>query len=118
MRLAWLSPIAALACASSVALGAYASHAAMPGQARQLALAAAFGFAHGLALIVLKDRHSTLAGVARLALFLGLFGFSGGLCLAAFGGGRAVTAPAGGSLLMIGWLLMAVDLWLNREAER
>jgi uncharacterized membrane protein YgdD (TMEM256/DUF423 family) len=118
MRLAWLAPIAAVACAGAVGLGAYASHAATPGQARQLALAAAFGFAHGLALIVLRDRQSTLGGLARLALFLGLLGFCGGLCLAAFGGGRALTAPAGGSLLMIGWLLMAFDLWRTREAGR
>ena len=65
MRLAWLSPIAALACAASVALGAYASHAALPAQARQLALASAFGFAHGLALIVLKNEKSRLAGLAN-----------------------------------------------------
>lgn len=116
MKLAWLSPVAALACAASVALGAYASHAATPVQARQLALASIFGFAHGLALIVLRDRHSTLAGVARLALFLGLLGFSGGLCLAAFAGGRAPTAPVGGSLLILGWLLVAVDLCKTGES--
>lgn len=115
MKLSWLAPVAALACAASVALGAYASHAALPGQARQLALAAAFGFAHGLALIVLRDRRSLPGGLARLALFLGLLGFSGGLCVAAFGGGRAVTAPFGGSLLILGWLLLAVDLWRNEK---
>lgn len=118
MRLAWLSPIAALACAASVGLGAYASHAALPNQARQLALASAFGFAHGLALIVLKERNSTLAGVAKLALLLGLLGFSGGLCAAAFGGGRATTAPIGGSLLMLGWVMIAFDFWHTRGADR
>jgi uncharacterized membrane protein YgdD (TMEM256/DUF423 family) len=117
MRLAWISPIAALACAASVALGAYASHAALPTQVRQLALASAFGFAHGLALIVLKDRHSMLAGIAKLALLLGILGFSGGLCVAAFGGGRAATAPLGGSLLIFGWVMMAFDLWRAKGAD-
>ncbi len=60
----WISAMAALLCAASVALAAYASHAALPGQASR-----------------------------------------------AFMGTRAPTAPLGGSLLILGWLVLAVDFW-------
>lgn len=111
MRRDWLSAIAAILCSASVALAAYASHAAVAGQSSRLALAAAFAFAHGLALIMLSSRRSRLSLVGRLLLLLGVLGFSGGLCAAAFLGVRAATAPLGGSLLMIGWLLLAADFW-------
>ena len=109
MKRDWISAAAALLCSSSVALAAYASHAAVPGQSSRLALAAAFAFAHGLALIVLASRPSRLALVVRVVLLLGVLGFSGGLCAAALFDIRAATAPLGGSLLIGGWLLLAAD---------
>lgn len=111
MRRDWISALAAFLCAASVALAAYASHAALPGQASRLGLAAAFAFGHGLALILISGRRSRLAAISRWLLLLGIAGFSGGLCFAAFIGSRAATAPLGGSLLIIGWLVLAVDLW-------
>ena len=109
MKRDWISAVAAALCSASVALAAYASHAAVPGQSGRLALAAAFAFAHGLALIVLSGRSSRLAFVARVILLLGVLGFSGGLCAAVLLDVRAATAPLGGSLLIIGWLLLAAD---------
>lgn len=111
MRRDWISVLAAIVCAASVALAAYASHAALPGQGQRLGLAAAFAFGHGVVLILTAGRRSRIAVVSRLLLLLGVAGFSGGLCFAAFMEARAATAPVGGSLLMLGWLVLAVDLW-------
>ncbi|OGT56950.1 MAG: hypothetical protein A3E01_12690 [Gammaproteobacteria bacterium RIFCSPHIGHO2_12_FULL_63_22] len=111
MRRDWISAFAAILCAASVALAAYASHAALPGQSSRLGLAAAFAFGHGLALILIAGRRSRIAGISRLLLLLGVAGFSGGLCYAAFMESRAATAPLGGSLLILGWLVLAFDLW-------
>ncbi len=111
MRRDWISAMAALMCAASVALAAYASHAALPGQASRLGLAAAFAFGHGLALILIAGRHSRIAFISKALFLLGVAGFCGGLCFAAFMGTRAPTAPLGGSLLILGWLVLAVDLW-------
>jgi len=111
MRRDWISTLAAMLCAASVALAAYASHAALPAQASRLGLAAAFAFGHGLALILIAGRRSRLAGLSRLLLLLGIVGFSGGLCFAVFMDARAATAPLGGSLLILGWLVLAFDLW-------
>lgn len=104
-----LAALGAFLCAASVALAAYASHAAAPGQGERLGLAAAFGFAHGLALL-LPLGHSRLARLARILWLLGIAGFCGGLVFAAFTGARAATAPFGGSLLILGWLLLGLDL--------
>ncbi len=111
MRRDWVSALAAIGCAASVALAAYASHAALPGQASRLGLAAAFAFGHGLVLILIAGRRSRTAGICRLLFLLGVAGFSGGLCFAVFMETRAATAPLGGSLLILGWIVLAVDLW-------
>lgn len=108
--------LGALLCAAAVALAAYASHAAAPAQASRFALAAAFAFAHGLALVVLAPRRTALAALVRVLVVLGVAGFSGGLCVAAWQGGRAPTAPIGGSLLILAWLLAAFDLF--RRGDR
>lgn len=111
MRRDWVSALAAIVCAASVGLAAYASHAALPGQAPRLGLAAAFAFGHGLALILIAGRRSRTAGISRMLFLLGIAGFSGGLCFAVFMDARAATAPMGGSLLILGWLVLAYDLW-------
>lgn len=104
-----LAAIGALLCAAAVALAAYASHAAVPGQAQRLDMAAAFAFAHGLALLLPVGR-TWLARGARLCWLAGVAGFCGGLLHAAFAGGGAPTAPVGGSLLILGWLLLFLEL--------
>lgn len=104
---------AALICGLSVALGAYASHAAS-GQAKErIALAALFAFAHGLALIVLASRNTRMASLAKVSFVMGIVFFSGSLAAAGLFGNATGAAPFGGSLLMLGWLLVAVDYWRN-----
>jgi uncharacterized membrane protein YgdD (TMEM256/DUF423 family) len=99
----------ALLCGIAVALGALASHLATPEARPRLALAAAFAFGHGLAMLLLRSRDGGLALVARSTLLAGVLLFAGSLVFAAFSGGRAMLAPFGGSLLMLGWLLAAID---------
>lgn len=102
--------LGALLCGLAVALGAYASHAADPLARPRFALAAAFAFGHGLALVALRGRAGRLALLSRYALLCGALLFSGSLAWAAARGGHAPLAPAGGMLLILGWLLAAVDL--------
>jgi len=101
----------ALACGVSVALGAYASHVAQAQDGKRLAIAALFAFAHGLTLIVIFSRPSRLAGWAMFCFAFGIALFSGSLALAVFFGAPTTLAPFGGSLLMLGWGILAVDLF-------
>jgi uncharacterized membrane protein YgdD (TMEM256/DUF423 family) len=110
-----LGAAGALLCAAAVGLAAYSSHAADPLQAPRLALAAAFAFGHGLALLALASRRSPMASLARGLMLVGVLAFSGGLCVAAFTGGRAPTAPFGGGLLILAWVLVAIDAWRTGE---
>lgn len=100
----------AVACGLAVALGAYASHGLEGEAAARAGLAALFAFGHGLALQWLPRGG---AGRLRLAacamLALGLLLFAGSLAGAVFFGWPTRLAPAGGSLLMLGWLLAAAD---------
>jgi uncharacterized membrane protein YgdD (TMEM256/DUF423 family) len=106
-----VSAFAASICAISVALGAYASHVAMAQDRQRLALSALFAFAHGLALIVVASRSSMLAAAGRLCFMVGIVLFSGSLAAAAFFSTGTMAAPFGGSLLILGWLLLALDFW-------
>ncbi|MEO7251271.1 MAG: DUF423 domain-containing protein [Arenimonas sp.] len=108
----WLS-IAAMICGVAVALGAYASHAASGPLQQRLALAALFAFAHGLALIALAGRQSALANASKMIFLAGIGLFSGSLACAALFSTTTIAAPFGGSLLIFGWLLSAVDFWRN-----
>ena len=101
--------IGALLCGLSVALGAYAAHAADPSAARRLAIASIFAFGHGLALVALRARTGKLAIAVRCALLAGVLLFAGSLAWAAMGGSPRL-APFGGTLLMLGWLLAVIDL--------
>lgn len=104
-----LSAIGALGCAIAVGLGAYAMHAtASPQDHERLALAAVFLFAHGLALAALAS--AAMPRLRRIGLFVLLAGtvlFSGSLVAAALFAIEPMLAPAGGSLLILGWLLVA-----------
>jgi len=99
----------ALACGLAVALGAYASHVAQAQDAKRLAIAALFAFGHGIALLVLHARASRFAEAALACLAAGILLFSGSLALAVFAGTSTVLAPFGGSLLMLGWGILAFD---------
>jgi len=103
------SVFGALACGLSVALGAYASHVAQAQDGKRLAIAALFAFAHGLALIVLGPRPSPMANWSMFCFASGIVLFSGSLALAVFFGVPTTLAPFGGSLLILGWGILAID---------
>ncbi len=101
----------ALCCAAAVALAAYSSHGLQGEHAHRGALAAAFAFAHGLALVALArhaDSRVRLLGLVMLAG--GIVLFSGTLAVAAIAGTSTALAPAGGVLLMLGWTTVAAGL--------
>jgi len=105
-----LAAAGALACGLAVALGAYASHGLDGDDARRAGLAALFAFGHGLALQWLaREDASGLRRMAAVVMLLGLVLFAGSLCGAVFLGWPTRLAPAGGLLLMMGWLLAAAD---------
>lgn len=107
-----LVAIGAAFAACAVALAAYASHGA-DGEARvRLQTAAAFALAHGVALTALAPHCARRLGVAALAtLALGTLLFSGSLTGAHFFGWPTRLAPVGGSAMIAGWLLYAIDAW-------
>ena len=101
--------LAAFTCAASVALGAYASHAAQAQARQRIGLAALFAFAHALSLLQLFPRSSGLARVGRCMLALGTLLFSGSLAMAGLFDTSTAAAPFGGTLLILGWLVIAAD---------
>ena len=113
MRL--LAAIGALCCAVAVGAGAYAMHATLaPQDHERLAIAALFGFAHGLALAAIAPRTSSRARKAGLwIVLLGTLLFAGSLAGTALLGTRPVLAPIGGSALILGWLLVALGFVLE-----
>lgn len=105
-----LAAFGALACGVSVGLGAYASHGLDGDAARRVGLAALFAFGHGVALFLLAPASGTrlrMGGLVGLAA--GVLLFSGSLLAAVFLAAPTVLAPAGGMLLMLGWLALAAD---------
>jgi uncharacterized membrane protein YgdD (TMEM256/DUF423 family) len=103
------SAAACLLCAAAVALSAYASHGVHGEAQRRLALAAAFAFAHGLAVLATASRSSTTAFAGRLLLLSATALFSGSLVAAVFLHSGTALAPVGGVLLMLGWGILAVE---------
>ena len=106
-----LAGVGALACGVAVGIGAYAMHGMLsPHDHERLALAALFLFAHGLALAALAPgTRSRLRQAGFLVLMIGTILFAGSLVLAAWFGIASTLAPFGGSLLMLGWLLVGGD---------
>ena len=96
---------------AGVAVGVSAHGAEGEAQAR-LVQAAAFAFAHGLALAALaplaQRRRALLALVAMLA---GVLLFSGSLAGAALLGLPTTLAPSGGMLMIGAWFLHGWDRW-------
>ena len=104
-----LAAAGALLAGVAVGLAAYAAHGVAPAAQPRLLLAAVFAFGHGVALAALAP-HARSRG-ARLALALLLAGvllFSGSLVAAVLAGATTALAPAGGLLMIAGWLLHAV----------
>jgi uncharacterized membrane protein YgdD (TMEM256/DUF423 family) len=110
LPLRMLAASGALLAAAAVALSAYASHGAAAEAQTRLFLAAMFAFGHGVALTALAPQaYGRWATAALAMMLLGVLGFSGSLAAAHFFGMPTRLAPAGGSLLMLAWLLVAID---------
>lgn len=105
-----LAAFGALACAAAVGVSAYASHGLQGEDARRVGLAALFAFGHGLALLLGSQAASRLRVIALMMLALGMLLFSGSLLGAALASLPATLAPGGGLLLMLGWIIIAVDV--------
>lgn len=106
----WLAAGGAIAAAAGVAMAAYAAHAVDGAAQARLQTAAVFAFGHGVALAALAEAATRRIGrIALGALALGTLLFSGSLVLAVLAGLPTTLAPAGGLLLIGGWLALAVD---------
>lgn len=107
----WLAAGGALYAAAGVAVSAYASHLAAAQDASRLQTAALFAFGHGVGLTALAPTaRSRLARLSMLAIWLGVAFFSGSLATGVLLHWPMTLAPYGGTLLIAGWLVYAVDL--------
>ena len=107
-----LGGVGSLLAGAAVALAAYAAHGADGEAQGRLAQAAAFAFAHGLALAALAPLAQRRRGlVALMAMLVGVLLFSGSLVGAALLGLPTVLAPFGGLLMIGAWCLHGWDRW-------
>jgi uncharacterized membrane protein YgdD (TMEM256/DUF423 family) len=107
-----LGGIGSLLAGCAMALAAYAAHGAHGEAQARLAQAAAFAFAHGLALAALAPSAQRRSGfIALLAMLSGVLLFSGSLAGAAVFGLPTTWAPFGGLLMIGGWFLHGWDRW-------
>ena len=101
----------ALALAVATGLSAYAAHGVSGDDQVRAYTAAAMLAVHGLGLLALpRVASGWLWSAVRIGLLLGLLLFVGSLLTAVFFGWRAWLAPAGGSLLILSWLLATIAL--------
>ena len=116
-RLARLSAAAgALALAVSTGLSAFAAHGVSGNDQIRAYTAAAMLAIHGLGLLTLQGLgRGKLLSAVRVGLMLGLLLFAGSLLSAVFFDWRPLLAPAGGSLLILSWLLATIGLWRGDE---
>lgn len=107
----WLACAGGLLAAAAIGLSAYASHGvAEPLAQSHLQTSALYAFGHGLALAALGRRSERLlARVALALLLLGTLLFSGSLAGNALAQWPTRLAPVGGTTLMLGWVLYALD---------
>lgn len=104
----WLAFNGALFAAAAVALSAYAAHGTEGAAQARLQTAAMFAFGHGIALAALAPVASRrLARAALLALYGGVLLFCGSLVFNVLAHWPTTLAPAGGLLLIGGWVLWA-----------
>ena len=112
----WLA-LGAVLGGLAVAGAAYAAHAAVdPARARALASAVQMGGWHALALVAVGLFGLALPGgggwllhLAGALFLVGVLLFCGAVYLPLFGGpSLGMTAPVGGSMLIAGWLALAV----------
>lgn len=106
-----LASIGALLAATAIGLSAYASHGVSDPLAQQhLNMAALYSFAHGAVLVALAPRaQGALGRLAMSLLLLGTLLFAGSLVGNALWQWPTRFAPYGGSALMLGWVMVALD---------
>ncbi|MEN3792861.1 DUF423 domain-containing protein [Fulvimarina sp. MAC3] len=113
---AFIQFLAALVGASGVGFAAYASHGTVD---QGLAIpAAGILLAHApvlLALSIMADRSLRLIGPIALLMTIGLACFSGDLASRIWLGDRLFqgAAPLGGGLIIVAWLLLALEAVLS-----
>jgi uncharacterized membrane protein YgdD (TMEM256/DUF423 family) len=113
MQRLWII-LGSLAGFGAVAMAAYAAHG-VPDPAAQHVVASGVQMQgwHALALLgtgLWAPRGGRLADAAGVAFVLGLLAFCGAVYALAFAGVHAgMLAPAGGTLLMLGWALLGVS---------
>jgi uncharacterized membrane protein YgdD (TMEM256/DUF423 family) len=108
--------LAAIVCALSVAMSAYASHGLEAEPQRRLLMASCFAFAHGLSLIVLLRLPRNKSNFLACSLmFVGLVLFSGSLASAAIFQTSTALAPFGGMTLIVSWCWVAVNFLKFKE---
>jgi uncharacterized membrane protein YgdD (TMEM256/DUF423 family) len=97
--------------AAGTALAAYAAHGADGEVRAHLYMAALFAFGNGIALAALAPRAVRIGGAAPLLLLLvGTLLFAGSLVAARLFGVPSMAAPWGGMLMIVGWLVLAIEL--------
>ena len=100
----------ATAAAATIALLAYAAHANIRIEGRDLIEKAAFfGFAHGIVLVCLADEQRFLAQLALCSIGMGTMLFSASVLAKALFDWNAHAAPVGGMIMIVGWLVYATD---------
>lgn len=105
----WPGVAGGLFGAAGVALSAYAAHAAAGDARQRLFTAAAMLLAHGVLLAGYAPSAGRVGLLARAAVVAGVVLFAGSLVGAHAFGWPTRLAPAGGSLLILGWLLVAIE---------
>lgn len=107
----WLACAGGLLATTAIGLSAYASHGVSEPLAQShLQTAALYAFGHGLALAALARSSERLLARAALALLLlGTLLFTGSLAGNALAQWPTRLAPVGGTTLMLGWVLYALD---------
>lgn len=88
-------------------MAAFASHGAQGQLQSQLQAAALFALLHGTALAALAPVTGGLGRAALAVLLGGTLLFSGSVVAGALLGWTTAAAPFGGSLMILGWLLLA-----------
>jgi len=119
MKHAWqkyVSVMAALFCAISVAMSAYANHGLDADSQRRMLTACYFAFAHGLSLIVLVRFSPSRSNFGACSLMLlGLILFSGSLASSVLWQTPSTLAPSGGMALIIAWCWVALNFLRYKE---
>ena len=113
----WPGAAGGFLAALAIGLSAYAAHGVDDPHARdRLQTACLYAFGHGVALAALGPHAlARLARAALAVLLLGILLFCGSLAGAALAGWPTRLAPAGGTLMMAGWLLWAASAIMARR---